>query len=97
VQHNVDKGFTGYAGLYSTFEGADAGLSDLDASRAFAERLRAMTDTLQVPRVLNGFGVERSSIPLLAEETAKMTGQLNMNPFTFAIEEITATLEAMVE
>jgi alcohol dehydrogenase len=47
--------------------------------------LEALLDTAQMPRVLSECGVERSMIPVLAEEAAKQwTASFNPRPITKA-------------
>jgi len=56
-----------------------------EALEALVGHLEALLDTAQMPRVLSECGVERSIIPVLAEEAAKQwTASFNPRPITTA-------------
>jgi alcohol dehydrogenase class IV len=94
VQHNVDRGYTGYAALYAQIDdvpAADAG----ESSRRFAEWMWQLADDFDIPRTLNGFGFTREDIDRFITQAQLLKGAFDMNPVPFTMDDVRALLEAM--
>ena len=96
VEHNVQKGCTVYAELYDLLEDAEKGVGRPEKNERFAERLRRMTEALDVPRTLNVYGVTKNEIPRLSREVGAMSAQLGQNPVLFSGVEAAEIMESMV-
>lgn len=95
VQHNVDRGYTGYATLYAQIEGQPAVADDAAASRAFAVWMRDLADRFDIPRTLDGFGFTRDHIETFVTQAQLLKGAFDMNPVPYTLDDVRATLEAM--
>lgn len=95
VQHNVERGYTGYDELYALIEGAEPATDAADASRRFAAWLQALADRFDIPRTLDGFGFTRNSIERFVEQAQLLKGAFDMNPIPYTLDDVRATLEAM--
>ena len=96
VQHNVDAGYTGYAPLYALIEGQPPIDDPADASRAFARWMWDLAARLDVPRSLDGFGFTHDHIDRFVEQAQLLKGAFDMNPVPFTLDDVRATLNAMI-
>jgi len=76
----VDRGFSGFSGLYDSIPDQESGLSDKQKSLKVCELLEGLYTTLKVPTSLNEFGIDRSMIPILVEE---VRGSFDSAPVEF--------------
>lgn len=95
IQHNIERGYTGYASLYARIDGAQPVGDPAEAGRLFAERVWWLWDKLEIPRTLEPFGFTRADIPGFAEQAQLLKGAFDMNPVPFTMDDLRATLESM--
>jgi len=76
----IDRGFSGFSGLYDSIPDQESGLSDKQKSLKVCELLEGLYTALKVPTSLNKFGIDRSMIPILVEE---IRGSFDSAPVEF--------------
>jgi alcohol dehydrogenase class IV len=96
ARFNAERGYTDYAELYDLIEGADLSLSPQDKALRFCDEMDRMLLSLEIPNTLESFGVTRSDVPMLAEQTMLLSGALDQNPVAFGIAEVESVLGGMV-
>ena len=96
ARFNAERGYTDYAELYDLIEGADLSLSPQDKALRFCDEMDRMLLSLEIPNTLESFGVTRSDVPMLAEQTMLLAGALDQNPVAFGIAEVESVLGGMV-
>jgi alcohol dehydrogenase class IV len=77
IHHNIKKGYKGYSQLLK---------SDNDLS--FLEKLKTCFDIIGVPKSLNQYGIEKTSIEMLSKETYELSGAIVQNPVQISIQNI---------
>lgn len=95
VQHNVERGYTGYAPLYALIQGETPTADAAEASRKFAQWMRALADRFNIPRTLDGFGFTRADIDRFITQAQLLKGAFDMNPVPFTLDDVRALLERM--
>lgn len=95
IQHNIERGYTGYGPLYARVDGTPPVNGPAEASRLFAEEVWKLWDRLEIPRTLEPFGFTRADIPGFSEQAQLLKGAFDMNPVPFTMDDVRATLEAM--
>lgn len=95
TQHNVDRGYTGYAELYPLLDGAQPVKNAAENSRLYAKALWNLCERLQIPKTLAPFGFKRESIPSFLAQAPLLKGAFDMNPVPFTTDDLRLTLEAM--
>ena len=96
ARFNAEGGYTDYAELYDLIEGADLSLSQHEKALRFCDEMDRMLLSLEIPNTLGSFGVTRSDVPMLAEQTMLLAGALDQNPVAFGIAEVESVLGGMV-
>src|ERR1044071_3756317 len=92
ARFNAERGYTDYAELYDLIEGADLSLSPQEKALRFCDEMDRMLLSLEIPNTLESFGVTRSDVPMLAEQTMLLAGALDQNPVAFGIAEVESVL-----
>lgn len=85
VEFNVARGYTDYAELLDDIE-PHPGMSAADKSRRFATLLREMSDTLEVPRYLDRWGINRDNVASVAALMLPMQAAFDQNPVEFSAD-----------
>ena len=96
ARFNAERGYTDYAELYDLIDGAALSLTPQEKSLRFCDEMDRMLLSLEIPNTLGAFGVKRSDVSLLAEQTMLLAGALDQNPVAFGIAEVENVLGAMV-
>ena len=91
VEHNIDRGYVDYAGLYDKIEG-----NKIHTTQDFLEKLFKLWEQLDIPKNLRFCGLRKSEIDFFVKETMELKGALDQNPVPFGSTEVNKILSKLV-
>lgn len=95
VKFNVDNGFSGYTEMYDSICPGEK-LSPEEKNKAFVEKMENLANSLNVPKKLTHFKIEKEYKASILDFTSKyMMGGINQNPVEMKLEDVDAILESM--
>ena len=94
VEHNINHGFYEYGDLFCLADNKK--ISKKEKSIQFLDYLKDTWSSLDVPKNLNIFGLNRTGITEFVDNTMNLKGALDQNPVSFYEKEINTVLKKLL-
>ena len=94
VEHNINHGFYEYGDLFCLADNKK--ISKKEKSIQFLDYLKDTWSSLDVPKNLNIFGLNRTGITEFVDNTMDLKGALDQNPVSFYEKEINTVLKKLI-